>query len=146
MPVTQYPDPQRQSQFYADVPGKRLLAWVIDALIIFLISTLIVVMTAFVGLFFLPLVVFMTSMAYRTITIAGRSATFGMRIAAIELRNSAGLRLSFGEAFLHTLGYLITISTAIAQMISIILMCASEKGQSLSDMVLGTVMLNTRAK
>lgn len=144
--MTHLPDPINQSQFYDDVPSKRLLAWAIDAVIIGIITALIVVFTAFIGLFFIPFLLFVVSLAYRSMSIASQSATFGMRIAAIELRNSEGLRLSTGEAVLHTIGYLLTVSTALAQIVSIVLMCATERGQSLSDMVLGTVMLNKRAR
>lgn len=144
--MTHLPDPINQSQFYDDVPSKRLLAWAIDTVIIGIITALIVVFTAFIGLFFIPFLLFVVSLAYRSMSIASQSATFGMRIAAIELRNSQGLRLSTGEAVLHTIGYLLTVSTALAQIVSIVLMCATERGQSLSDMVLGTVMLNKRAR
>lgn len=143
--MTHLPDPIDQPLFYADVPGKRLLAWAIDALIIALISAVLVLLSFLTALFFLPAVIFLVSLAYRTITIANRSATYGMRVAAIELRNSEGMRLSFGEAFLHTIGYHLTLGTVIAHVISIIFMCASPRGQSLTDMVLGTAMLNRRA-
>ena len=48
------PDPQVQPEFYADIPLKRLLAWVVDCVLIGLTVALIVPFTAFVGLFFLP--------------------------------------------------------------------------------------------
>ena len=46
------PDPERAPEFYADVPLKRLLAFVIDSAVIFALSLFAVVLTAFIGLFF----------------------------------------------------------------------------------------------
>ena len=83
---------------------------------------------------------------YRTITIANGSATWGMRLVSIELRNRTGARLDLPEAALHTLGYTISIGIFLLQAVSIVLMCASMRGQSLTDHVLGTVMLNKQAR
>ena len=63
----------------------------------------------------------------------------------IELRNAEGHRLSLGEAALHTVGYYISFGMALVQLVSVIFMLTSERGQSLTDMVMGTVMLNRRA-
>ena len=45
-------DPLTQPQFYRDVAGKRLLAWVIDTLLIAMICVLILPFTAFVAAVF----------------------------------------------------------------------------------------------
>jgi uncharacterized RDD family membrane protein YckC len=143
--MTNLPDPIEQPGFYADVPGKRLLAWVFDAVFILVLCLLISPFTGFLALFIWPLWWLIIGFAYRTITIATGSATWGMRIMAIELRNSEGQRLNLPEAALHTLGYTICIGSLIIQAVSIVLMTASFRGQSLPDHVLGTVMLNRRA-
>jgi len=132
--MTHLPDPITQSGFYDSVPVKRLLAWVI------------LPFTGFLGLFIFPVFWLVVGFAYRVITIANGSATWGMRLASIELRNSAGARLDLTEAALHTFGYTISIGTFFIQAVSIVLMCASARGQSLTDHVLGTVMLNKQAK
>jgi uncharacterized RDD family membrane protein YckC len=144
--MTQLPDPITQSGFYANVPAKRLLAWIFDGVFVLILCLLVLPFTAFIGLFFLPLLWLVISFAYRTITIANGSATWGMRIASIELRNSAGARLNLNEAALHTLGYSISIAFFLIQVVSIVLMCASLRGQSLTDHVLGTVMLNRQTR
>ncbi len=46
------PDPDFQPEFYADVPGKRLLAFFIDTIIIIGLCVLVLPFTAFTGLFF----------------------------------------------------------------------------------------------
>ena len=143
--MTQLPDPITQSSFYENVPAKRLLAWVFDAVFVLILSVVVLPFTAFLGLFFLPLLWLVVGFAYRVITTTNGSATWGMRIASIELRNSAGTRLNLGEATLHTLGYSVSIGTFLIQAASIVLMCASLRGQSLTDHILGTVMLNKQA-
>ena len=140
------PDPITQSSFYENVPAKRLLAWVFDAVFVLGLCLLVLPLTGFLGIFFLPLMWLVVGFAYRTITIANGSATWGMRIASIELRNSAGARLNLAEAALHTLGYTISFGIFLLQAVSIVLMCAGLRGQSITDHVLGTVMLNRQAR
>lgn len=140
-----HPDPVLNADLYADVPLKRLLAWVFDGILIAILVAFIVPFTAFTALFFLPALWLIVGFAYRVITLAGGSATFGMRLMSIELRNHHGERFGLGEATLHTLGYSLTMSLLIPQILSIILMLTTEKGQSLSDMVLGTVAINRAA-
>ena len=142
--MTHLPDPVYQPEFYADVTIKRGLAWVIDAAIILALVVPVVVLTAFIGLFFLPFLFLVLGFLYRWFTISTGSATWGMRMMAIELRDVQGHRLDSGTAFLHTLGYTISMAFFLLQAISIVLMFTSERRQGLSDMALGTVMLNRR--
>ena len=83
------PDPDTQSEFYADVPVKRAIAWVIDGLIIFAMGFLIALFTVGLGFFFFPVLLIGIGFIYRTVTLANRSATLGMRLASIELGASA---------------------------------------------------------
>ncbi|WP_415920364.1 RDD family protein [Tateyamaria sp. SN6-1] len=137
-------DPVTQPQFYRDVAAKRLMAWVIDTILIVLLCLLILPFTAFVALFFFFGLMAVVSFAYRVITLTGGSATLGMRLMAIEFRAANGARFDLGTAFLHTLGYTISWAVAPLQLISIILMATSGRGQGLTDMVLGTAALNRR--
>lgn len=138
------PDPEYQSAFYSGVTVKRGLAWVVDTLLIALLTFLISLFTI-VGLFMLPLMFLVIGFLYRWMTIAGGSSTWGMRLMNIEFRNAWGERFDSGQAFLHTLGYTLITTTVILQVVSIVLMFISERGQGLHDMVLGTVALNRRA-
>ncbi len=138
------PDPVRQPEFYDGVVIKRAVAWVIDAVLVAALLIPVVIMTAFVGLFFLPFLWLMVSFVYRWVTISTGSATWGMRMMAIELRDADGDRLDGGMAFLHTAGYTLSVTTAIIQLASVLLMMTTERGQGLSDLALGTVMINKR--
>mgnify|MGYP000748929006 CR=1 FL=1 len=137
-----HPDPFRAPQFYASVPSKRLIAWIIDTAITALLSVLIVPFTAFTALFFFPLLFLVIGFGYRALTIGASSATWGMRMMSIELRDARGERFDFSQALVHTLGYSISMAFVIVQIVSIIMMLGSARGQSLTDMALGSVMIN----
>ncbi len=139
------PDPLDQPQFYENTPTKRLFAWIVDLIVILGISIVILPLTAFTGIFFFGFLLLTVGFAYRVITIARGSATWGMRLMALELRDQADRPLDLPLAFLHTLGYSISIAMPLLQVISIVLMCTTARRQGLTDMVLGTVALNRRA-
>lgn len=139
------PDPELQAEFYADVPTKRLIAFVIDTLAITLIVAGIVLLTALTGLFILPFLIFSVSFLYRAITIARNAATPGMRMMAIEFRTLDGEQISPPLAFWHTVGFSVSLAMPILQVISIFLMLTSARGQGLTDHMLGTVALHRRA-
>jgi len=143
--MTALPDPDYQAEFYTSVPAKRLLAWIIDSILIFAISAGAVLLTAFAGLLIWPLLYLAVGFAYRTVTIANGSATWGMRFAGIELRDGSGRRLDSGLAALHTAGYSLSLALPVLQVISVILMLTSSRGQGLTDHFLGTAMLNRRS-
>ena len=138
------PDPETHPQFYEGIPTKRLLAWLVDMVLIILLCLLILPFTAFTGIFFFPLLMLVTGFVYRWATLANGSATWGMRLFAMEIRDSVDRPLDAGMAFLHTMGYSVSVAMAPLQLISVILMLVSEKRQGLTDMVLGTVALNRR--
>lgn len=139
------PNPDLQPAFYAGVAPKRALAWVIDVILIAFLCLLVLPFTAFTGIFFFPLLMMFVGFFYRWFTIANHSSTWGMRFFAIELRDLEGQRLSAGNAFLHTLGYTISVITAPLQLISMGAMLLTPRGQGLTDLVLGTTAINRPA-
>ena len=140
------PDPDLKPEFYADVPAKRLIAWIIDTVLITLLCVLIVPFTAFTALFFFAFLYLVVGFAYRTVTLANSSATPGMWLMAITIRNHDGSPLHLPMAALHTLGYSVSTTLILLQGISIILMMTQPRGQSLTDLVLGTAALNRAAR
>jgi len=139
------PDPATQPEFYADVPVKRLIAWVADTILVALICVLIVPFTAFTGLFFFPALLLVVGFAYRVVTIARGSATWGMRLVAIEFRTLSGQRMDLGLAFMHTLLFTVSCAAFLLQALSVVLMLTTARAQGLGDHLLGTVALNRRA-
>ncbi|MEM0946600.1 MAG: RDD family protein [Pseudomonadota bacterium] len=142
-PMPGLPDPLARPEFYAGVPLKRALAWGVDSGIILLLTGLVSLVTV-VGLFFLPAMFLLIGFLYRWVTIANGSATPGMRLLSIELRDRDGSHLDAGQAFLHTAGYSVSVAVFPLQLISIALMLISDRGQGLTDHILGTTAL-TRA-
>jgi uncharacterized RDD family membrane protein YckC len=139
------PDPVTRSEFYDGVPFKRLLAWVVDILLIFVLCLLVLPFTAFTGIFFFPALMLVTGFLYRWATLSSGSATWGMRLMALQIREADGLRLTSGTAFLHTLGYTISLAVAPLQVISILLMVLTPRKQGLTDHLLGTAAINRPA-
>jgi uncharacterized RDD family membrane protein YckC len=139
------PDPQTQPEFYSDVPLKRLLAWVVDSFVTLAACLIFLPFTAFTALFVFPLLYLAVGFAYRMVTLANGSATWGMRVFAVELRRPDGQQMDAQTAFLHTFGYTLSWAIPFVQLASVVLMATSERGQGLSDHALGTVMINRRA-
>ncbi|MBW7922406.1 MAG: RDD family protein [Rubellimicrobium sp.] len=139
------PDPDREPAFYANVPAKRLAAFVVDGIITLAMALVVLPFTAFLGLFFFPLFWSVIGFIYRVLTLRRGSATWGMRLMALELRESDGLRLRAGTALLHVAGLYLSFLIPPLQVISVLLMAALGRGQGLTDLVLGTAMVNRPA-
>ncbi len=139
------------SEFYEDVATKRLIAWFIDIAVILMLSLPLILPLLLVGLllifplFLIPTILAVTGFLYRWATISSRSATWGMRLMAIELRGADDQRLKGSTAFWHTLGTALSFAFPLVQAVSVLFMATGERGQGITDMVLGTTMLNRAA-
>jgi uncharacterized RDD family membrane protein YckC len=102
--------------------------------------------TAFTALFFLPFLYLLVNFLYRWISLTRRSATPGMRLMAIEFRKSDGRPFDAATAAVHTLGFVISFAMVLPQLLSAFLMVVSGRGQGLSDLVLGSVVINRSAR
>ena len=140
-----YPDPATQAWFYADVLPKRAMAWVFDTVLIAFLVALIVPLTGFLALFFLGGLYVVISFLYRWIGLARNSSTLGMRLMGIEFRDAAGYQMTAALAFVHTLTYALSVAFVFPQVISVLMMLFCKRGQGLSDVVLGVVLVNRRA-
>lgn len=139
------PDPEFQPEFYADIPTKRLIAWLIDSVIVVLICVALLPLTAFVGVLFFSLMLLIVGFLYRIATIGNKSSTWGMRLVAIEFRTVDGRLFDQSMAFWHTVGLSMSFAFFPLQIISIIMMLTGQRAQGLSDNFLGTVAINRRA-
>jgi len=139
------PHPEYDAQFYTDVPRRRLIAWVLDAVIIGLLTLIILIGTLGLAGFILPIVLIVLSFAYRVQTLRSGSATLGMRLVGIQLRDRRGLKFDDATAVLHTALYTFNTILLPLQLLSCVLMAKSRYGQGLHDMVLGTTAINTPA-
>ena len=141
-PLWGLPDPDTAPEFYADVTAKRFFAWIVDTVLILLLSVLALPFTAFMGVFFFAAIFFMVAIMYRIVTLSRASATPGMRFVAIEIRKNDGGRLDNATAILHTLLYTFFTSSFVLQVISVGMMLMTARGQGLHDMLLGTAAVN----
>lgn len=144
--TTTQPDPDRHAEFYDGVLLKRLVAWLFDLVLIGVITALIVPFTAFTALFFLPLLFLTVGFFYRWITLSGRSATWGMRLMSIEFLDRQGQRFDSATALLWTIGYSLSMAFVLPQILSAVLMVLSPRVQGLTDLVLGSVAINSPAR
>lgn len=142
LPSSGLPDPDLQAEFYADVPLKRFIAWVVDTGLVAILTAIAVPLTFGVGLFMLPFLFVVIGFTYRWMTITNRSATPGMRLVSIELRAGDGYPLDGVLAALHTLGYYVSTAIFPLQLISMIMMVTGARRQGLTDLVLGTAAIN----
>ena len=136
------PDPSTAPEFYDGVLFKRAAAWGIDVVLVAILCALLLPFTAFLGLFFFPAMMVVVGFFYRWWTIGSGSATWGMSMMAIELRERDGGRFSSATAFWHTLGYTVSILVAPLQLVSMLMMLVSARRQGLSDLILGTAAVN----
>ncbi|KKM24373.1 hypothetical protein LCGC14_1605720, partial [marine sediment metagenome] len=145
-PAHGLPDPDTEAEFYADIPTKRLFAWLIDIVFITLISVVLVPLTLFTALFYFPVLMLCVGFAYRVVGLARHSATPGMRIMSVELRAGTGARFDLPMAFLHTTGYAVSMALFPLQMISAVLMLSTARAQGLTDHMLGSAAINRAAR
>ncbi|MCQ0092789.1 RDD family protein [Roseovarius sp. M141] len=138
------PDPDTHPEFYASIPSKRLVAWVIDSILIMVLCVLISILTVGIGFFFFPALFLMIGFVYRTATLARGSATWGMAFMAMDMRRHDGARFDWLTAFLHTLGYSVSMAFVLPQVLSVLMMLIGARAQGLTDHVLGTVAINRR--
>ena len=141
------PDPDLDRRFYAGVPLRRFVAWLIDVAIILLLGVpLAIVFGVFTlgfGFALFPVIVGGVGFLYRVATLAGpSSATLGMRFTGIEFRRGDGTRFDTMTAVIHTAIYVFCLGVVVLQMLSCITIVASRYRQSIADLVLGTTAIN----
>ena len=87
------PDPDTDPALYEDVPTKRLFAWVVDVIIIALLTAIVVPFTLFTAFFFLPVLYAVISFLYRWVSLSRSSATPDR---STSISGAATLKLSIG--------------------------------------------------
>ena len=137
------PDPVTDRRFYAGVPARRLFAFVIDVLIVWGLSLVVGVLTLGLGFLLFGFVVAALDVVYRISTLANRSATWGMRFVAVELRRRDGRRFDLLHAVGHTLLFYLVVAFAPLLLVSAILMAGSAMGRGLHDLPFGSTMINS---
>ena len=78
------PDPDRDAQFYTGVPAKRLMAFIIDVVLVWGIAILVSILTLGIGFLIMGFLIAVIDLIYRTLTIGSSSATVGMRLMGMN--------------------------------------------------------------
>ncbi len=143
------PDPVRDSQFYEGVPMRRLVAFCIDVFVVLALWCIVLIFGLLISVLTLglaaPLAVAVFAAAdflYRWAMLAERSATVGMLVTGIEVRDATGDRLNPVMAFLHVAGFYVSVFVTPLIVIGWLLMASSPLRRLLHDLVIGTVVIN----
>jgi len=150
-PLAGLPDPELDRRFYAGVPLRRFLAWLIDVAIILLVGVPLAVifglLTLGFGFALFGFIIAGVGFVYRTALLAApASATLGMRFTGIEFRRGNGERFDAVTAFLHTAIYAVCIGVFVLQLVSCLTILTSRYRQSIADLILGTTAINVPAE
>jgi uncharacterized RDD family membrane protein YckC len=121
-------------------PAKRLIAFILDVILVW--GMVIAISSFGVGFFAFGGLLLFVDLIYRISTISTASATWGMRILGIELRDRTGNKFDTTAATLHTFAFYIVLASVIIQVASALMMLGSQRRQGLHDMLLGSVMVN----
>ncbi|MEL7139500.1 MAG: RDD family protein [Pseudomonadota bacterium] len=144
-----FPDPVSDSQFYHGVRARRVAAFFVDLLVIvvlligvIMIGAVVGVITAGIGFVLLIPAIAVTGLVYRTTMVMERSATLGMMLMGIELRDARGSRLDGSTAFIHALAFTATLYLPPVLIASVGWAAINPRGQTIPDALCQTVMIN----
>lgn len=146
------PDPRTDPQFYDGIVMRRLMAFLVDTVIIFLLWFVVIVLgflftvlTVGLGAPLAMLFFSMSGFLYRWLLLSQRSATLGMMMTGIEVRDARGEQVSPGMAFFHTVAFYMTILMLPLAIIGWLLMASSPHRRTLHDTITGAVVINRPA-
>jgi uncharacterized RDD family membrane protein YckC len=142
-------DPRTQPELFDGVLSKRIIAFVIDAIIIgllmipaVLVVFVVAVVTLGIGLLLFPPLFALVALGYVALTLGGpASATVGMRMAGLEMRTWSGAPVFPLLAIMHGLIFWISVG-ALSPLILVFGLFTYRK-QLLHDLLLGTIVLNS---
>ena len=141
--------PQDRPELFDGILSKRIVAFVIDAVIIVALmvpAALLVAVLGFVTLglawFLYPALFALVALGYYAFTLGGRnSATPGMRVVGIEMRTWSGQRLFALLAIMHAV--LFWFSCGLLTPLILLVGLFTERRQMLHDLLLGVVAVNS---
>jgi uncharacterized RDD family membrane protein YckC len=148
-------DPIRNPELFEGVLARRVVAFLIDVIVIMapvagavVFIILLGLVTFGLGWVFLPLLypgTIIWALLYYGFTFGSpASATFGMRVMQIEMRTWYGAPAYFVLGAVHAVAFYISI-TALTPFV--LLVCLfNERHRLLHDIVLGTVVINNAAR
>lgn len=151
-PTMQYVyDPDARPDLFDGIMSKRIVAFVVDAVIIVALmipAALVVLVLGFItlgiGWLLYPLLFAAVALGYVALTLGGpNSATIGMRFVGIELRTWSGQKMFALLAAMHALIFWFSVSFLTPLILLVGLF--TRRKQLLHDLLLGVVMVNSDA-
>lgn len=138
-------DPGAHPELYDGVRTRRIFAFLVDAVVVFLLMIVAYIVILVLGIFtlglgwlLLPAVWPLVAILYAVLTLGGpNSATPGMRFMGIEMRTLRGGRMDYALALLHALGF--WFSVAILTPLVLLVALFTARKQLLHDLVLGVI-------
>ena len=144
-------DPVRQPALFDRVLSRRIVAFCIDVVLVFILTLPVVLMLALLGFvtFFLSWFLIgpsfdLVGLAYIALTLGGQaSSTVGMRLAGLEMRTWSGAPLFPLLAVMHALVF--WFSVAVLTPFILLVGLFTYRKQLLHDLLLGVVMVDAEA-
>ena len=144
-------DPLARPELFDGVLPRRLLAFLVDAVLIGLLTIPLAVLNVFLGIltlglswFLFPVFIPLVALGYNALTMGGpASATPGMRLFGLEMRVWDGQRMYVLLAALHAVVFWFSIYLLTPLVLLVGLF--SERRQLLHDLLLGTVLVDRQA-
>ena len=144
-------DPLARPELFDGVLPRRLLAFLVDAVLIGLLTIPLAVLNVFLGIltlglswFLFPVFIPLVALGYNALTMGGpASATPGMRLFGLEMRVWDGQRMYALLAALHAVVFWFSIYLLTPLVLLVGLF--SERRQLLHDLLLGTVLVDRQA-
>lgn len=141
-------DPHAQPELFEGVLSKRIVAFLVDAVLIValmipaaLVVFVLGVITLGIGWLLYPVLFLVVALGYVGLTLGGpASATPGMRMAGVEMRTWSGAPMFALLAIIHALLFWFSVSL-LTPLILLVGLFTSRR-QLLHDLLLGTVVLN----
>jgi uncharacterized RDD family membrane protein YckC len=144
-------DSQSMPELFDGVLSKRIVGFVVDAVIIVALMIPAALVLAVVGIVTLgiawllyPALFAIVALGYVALTLGGRnSATVGMRLAGVETRTWNGAPMFPLLAVMHSLIFWFSVSFLTPLILLVGLF--TPKKQLLHDLILGTIVVNSAA-
>jgi uncharacterized RDD family membrane protein YckC len=144
-------DPVRQPELFDGVLSRRIVAFCVDVILVFVLTLPVVLMLTLLGFVTFGLSWFLigpsfalVAMGYVALTLGGpASATLGMRLAGVVVRTWSGAPMFPLLAVMHALVF--WFSLAVLTPFILLLGLFTYRKQLLHDLLLGVVMLNADA-
>lgn len=141
-------DPRSEPALFEGVLSKRVVAFVVDALMVVILMVPAAILVAILGLVTFGIgwllygcLFILVALLYVALTLGGpKSATPGMRFAGIEMRTWDGRRMFGLLAVMHAILFWFTISVLTPLVLLVGLF--TPRRQLLHDLLLGVVTIN----